>query len=255
MLTEASVIRPDWPAPTNVRALSTTRAGGVSQGPWHSLNLGLSCGDDSAHVSANRQALRAVLPAEPAWLRQVHGTRVQDVSYGAGTGIEGDAAVSMAPGAVLAILSADCLPVLLCDRRGTRVAAAHAGWRGLAAGVIEQTIAALGEPAEELLAWLGPAIGGAVYEVGGEVRAAFAARRTASAKVVERAFRPSGDRWLLDLEEAARTVLSAAGVERTYGGGFCTFSDPGRFFSHRRDGVTGRMASLIWLDNQENTHG
>lgn len=236
-------LRPEWPAPAAVRALSTTRNGGLSRGCWASLNLGEGCGDDPASVAGNRRLLRRQLPAAPVWLRQVHGRRVVDLNA-AGDAPEADAAVSHSPGRVCAVLTADCLPVLFCNRRGSRVAAAHAGWRGLAAGVLEATVTALGEPADELLAWLGPAIGPAAYPVGGEVRDALLRRNAATAE----AFEPRGDRWHADLYALARRLLAAAGVRSVYGGGWCTYSEPERFYSYRRDGRTGRMASLVWLE-------
>lgn len=243
---EKDLLRPDWPAPEGVGALSTTRRGGVSRGPWESLNLSLSCGDKREDVLANRERLSRFLPAEPMWIRQVHGSRVLDPPTDAGE--EADAAVSSARREVLAVLSADCLPVLLCDDRGRYIGVAHAGWRGLAAGVIEATVERMRISPGRLIAWLGPAIGGEAYEVGGEVREAFAGARAFARLCPERAFIASGDRWRLDVAEAARVILAALGVERVYGGGFCTFGDPERFFSHRRDGVTGRMATMIWLE-------
>lgn len=239
------IIRPDWPAPANVRAAVTTRAGGVSAGAYASLNLGDHVGDDPGAVAENRARLvRALgLPAEPCWLRQVHGTCALDAAASI-TGCEADAAFAALPGVVCAVLTADCLPVLFCDRAGTRVAAAHAGWRGLAAGVLEHTADALGAAPEDILAWLGPAIGPDAFEVGGEVRAAFLAQDPTAAG----AFRPSRDgRWLADLYALARHRLMRHGVAAVHGGGWCTHRDAARFYSFRRDGVTGRMASLVWL--------
>ena len=235
-------LRPGWPAPAPVRALTTTRAGGVSRPPWDAFNLAAHVGDAPQHVAANRAALRRRfgLPADPVWLQQVHGARVVE----AGPAAEADAVWSRTPGQVCAVLTADCLPVLLCDRAGDCVAAAHAGWRGLAAGVLEATVAALPADAADLMAWLGPAIGPDAFEVGDEVREAFV---TADARAGA-AFRPAGDgRWLADLYGLAHLRLAAAGVTRVFGGGLCTFTDRDRFYSYRRDGVTGRMASLIWL--------
>jgi len=237
-------ILPDWPAPPNVRACVTTRTGGVGCAPFDSLNLGDHVGDDPAAVRENRRRLHAVLPAEPCWLQQVHGTRCIDVAS-AMPGDTADAAFAHAPGAVCAVLTADCLPVLFCDEAGTRVAAAHAGWRGLLAGVLENTVAALAVPGERLMAWLGPAIGPQAFEVGGEVRDAFVAREpVAAAAFVAR----SDGKWLCDLYRLARQRLAAQGIRRVAGGDFCTLRDPGRFFSYRRDGTTGRMASLVWLE-------
>lgn len=237
-------IVPAWPAPANVRALSTTRAGGVGVAPFDSLNLGTHVGDDPAAVSANRARLRALLPAEPCWLNQVHGTAVVDAATAPGVP-DADGAISRRPGAVCVVMTADCLPVLLCDRAGTVVGAAHAGWRGLQGGVIEATTRAMGVPAGDLMAWLGPAIGPAAFEVGDEVRAAFVAGDPAAAA----AFRPAGPagKWLADLYLLARQRLAALGITRVYGGDACTFTEATRFFSYRREGRTGRMASLVWL--------
>ncbi len=246
MTSELTFIPPDWPAPTNVRAFSTTRAGGVSRGAYASFNLGDHVGDDPAAVGRNRELLRTALalPAEPVWLRQVHGTQVINAARD-GAHAEADGAWSAQPGVVCAVLTADCLPVLLCDRTGTKVAAVHAGWRGLAAGVIEQGVRALGVTPDELLVWLGPAIGPRAFEVGPEVRTAFMKHDPVAAG----AFVPSRDgRFLADLYALARLRLSALGVTRISGGGFCTFTDRDRFFSFRRDGSCGRMASLIWLE-------
>ena len=242
-MTDAWIV-PAWPAPANVRALSTTRAGGVGVAPFDSLNLGTHVGDDPATVAANRARLRALLPAEPCWLNQVHGTAVVDLATYGGVP-DADAAVSRKPGAVCVVMTADCLPVLLCDRAGTVVGAAHAGWRGLQGGVIEATTRAMGVPAGDLMAWLGPAIGPEAFEVGDEVRAAFVADDPAAAA----AFRPAGPagKWLADLYLLARQRLAALGVAGVYGGDACTFTEAARFFSYRRDGRTGRMASLVWL--------
>lgn len=221
----------------------------MSGGAYTSLNLGDHVGDDPAAVANNRQRLlsAAHLPATPAWLRQVHGTVVADSPME--TGCEADAVIADRPGQVCAVLTADCLPILLCDRLGHRVAAVHAGWRGLAAGVIEATIERMGIDPSALLAWLGPAIGPAHFEVGAEVRTAFLTWRSDAA----RAFAPApGGRWLANLFVLARQRLDACGVTRVYGGDLCTVSDPSRFFSYRRDrGTTGRMASLIWIEFQD----
>ena len=236
-------LTPGWPAPENVRALVTTRAGGVSQGNFASLNLGDRVGDDPAMVAENRARLARLLPAEPFWLRQVHGARV--VVAGPNRPMpEADAAISDAPGVVLAIQSADCLPVLLADRAGTVIGAAHAGWRGLAAGVLENTVRALAIAPEALLAWLGPAIGPRRFEVGGEVRAVFVAADPGARE----AFVPGAPgKWYADIYQLARRRLRSAGVSEVYGGGFCTVEETGRWFSHRRDQPSGRLASLVWL--------
>ncbi len=234
---------PDWPVPPGVRAVSTTREGGVSRPPFEGFNLADHVGDAPAAVARNRAALLTgvPLPQAPQWLHQVHGTAVVDLDRCAESPPQGDAALTRTPGRVCAVLTADCLPVLLCDREGSVVAAAHAGWRGLAAGVLEETVAAMGGGAR-LLAWLGPAIGPDAFVVGEEVRAAFLAQDTGAAAC----FAPFGDRWRADLFALARRRLEALGVA-VYGGGICTWSDD-RFFSYRREGVTGRMASLIWLE-------
>lgn len=236
-------IVPDWPAPSGVRALVTTRSGGVSAAPYATLNLGAHVGDSADAVAENRARLRRHLPAEPCWLEQIHGTAVADADH-AGRGVpRADAAVARQPGRVCAVLTADCLPVLLCRDDGAVVAAAHAGWRGLAAGVLEAAVAAMDGPAHRLLAWLGPAIGPQAFEVGPEVRDVFVAHDAAAAQ----AFAPGrGDRCFADLYRLARLRLAAAGVMRVSGGGWCTFGDAARFYSYRRDGRTGRMATLIW---------
>ena len=239
-------IVPDWPAPARVRAFVTTRAGGVSTGGCASLNLGMRCGDDAAAVAENRSRLGARLPASPVWLRQVHGIRVADAdaARAAGEEPEADAAVARRANTVCAVLVADCMPVLFADEAASVVAAAHAGWRGLAAGVLESTLDAMRVRPDSVLAWFGPAIGPRVYEVGNEVRAAFLAHDRAA----EAAFAPTRPgHWLLDLYLVARQRLAARGVTRVSGGGFCTYSDAARFFSHRRDPRSGRMAAVAWL--------
>ncbi len=236
------MILPDWPAPARVHGLMTVRTGGVSQAPWSSFNLGDHVGDDPTHVAANRASLRRQLPAEPAWLRQVHSARV--VEAGRDPNPEADASYSRETGQVCAVLTADCLPVLFCDRAGSVVAAAHAGWRGLADGVLEATVAAMQVAPREVMAWMGAAIGPQAFEVGDEVRAAFVAQQPEAAA----AFVPHAPgKWLADLYALARIRLGHAGVEAVYGGGRCTFNETDAFYSYRRDGVTGRMASLIWL--------
>ena len=235
-------IIPDWPAPANVRALMTTRTGGLSAGPWASLNLGDHVGDDPRCVAANRARLCAALPAAPAWLKQVHGTCVVEATGGTA---EADASVSRTPGQVCAVLTADCLPVLFCDRAGSVVAAAHAGWRGLANGVLEATVAAMRVPPGEIRAWMGAAIGPTAFEVGEDVREAFLERHPDTASAF--ASPDAHGKWRADLYTLARIRLAHAGVQAVSGGGHCTFSEPSVFFSYRRDGVTGRMASLIWL--------
>lgn len=235
---------PDWQLPKNVRARFTTRRGGVSQAPYGGFNLGDHVGDDAAAVAANRALLRQQLPAEPVWLQQVHGTTCVDAST-ATPGTQADAVFARQSGVVCAVLTADCLPVLLCDAAGTVVAAAHAGWRGLLAGVIEATVTAMQLPGERLVAWLGPAIGPHAFEVGSEVRDAFIAHDGAAASAfIARA----NGKWLCNLYRLAQLRLGHSGVCRLAGADFCTLTDRDRFFSYRRDGMTGRMASLIWID-------
>lgn len=245
-MTHESLLLPDWPVSPRVRAVSTTRLGGISKGPWDSFNLADHVGDDAEQVARNRQTLveLATLPSSPVWLNQVHGCRVAD-PVSCGGNCSADAQVTTREGVVCAVMTADCLPVLLCNRQATRVAAVHAGWRGLAAGVLEQTLDYFPDPGGDIMAWLGPAIGPAVFEVGAEVRRAFLAVDAAAAA----AFREtSPGHWLADLFLLARQRLARRGVVQVYGGEWCTYSEQERFFSYRRDGVTGRMASLIWLD-------
>ncbi len=270
-------ITPDWPAPANVHAFMTTRSGGVSQAPYDSFNPASHVGDDPEAVAENRRRLRQWLPAEPLWLNQVHGCEVvtPPLAKGGVGGISAtvehthtdksppaplcengeppaaDAAVAFQPGEVRAVLTADCLPVLFCDEAGTVVAAAHAGWRGLAGGVLEATVAAMDTPPERILAWLGAAIGPNAFEVGGEVREAFISQHPLAGI----AFRPSlpgtldeaPRKWLADIYALARIRLAAIGVSHVHGGGHCTYSDA-RIFSYRRAPRTGRMASVIWMD-------
>lgn len=238
-------IVPDWPAPAGVNAVTTTRRGGCSVPPFDSLNLATHVGDDPAAVDANRRTLveALVLPSEPAWLEQVHGVEVVDAG-GVTTPVPADASVAFGAGTVCAVQTADCMPVAFCHRSGGRVGVAHAGWRGLADGVLEATIAALDCPAADLMAWLGPAIGPRAFEVGEEVRAAFLDRDAGAGTCFVRNER---GRWMADLYALARRRLARAGVEAVYGGGWCTFGESDRFFSYRRDGRTGRMATLIWI--------
>ncbi len=245
MTAAIEVIEPDWPAPPGVRAACTLRAGGVSRPPYDALNCALHVGDEPAAVAENRARLRARLglPCEPGWLDQVHGTETITLAARMHVPAVADAAVAREPARVCVIQVADCLPVLLAARDGSAVAAAHAGWRGLAGGVLESALRALGVPAAQVLAWLGPAIGPEHFEVGEEVRVAFtrtdpgaAAAFTANAR----------GRWQCDLYALARRRLRALGVTSLYGGRWCTYADPQRFFSYRRDGRCGRMAALIW---------
>jgi hypothetical protein len=241
-------ICPDWPAPAHVKALTTTRQGGFSAGPYASFNLSNRVGDEPGMVRHNRTRLREVLnlPADPLWMTQVHGTRVID-AFDANPGEEADGCVTGTPNVVCAVLTADCLPILLCDQRGTRIAALHAGWRGLAGGIVEEGLRNLQIPSANVLAWLGPAIGPSAYEVGDEVRQTFLRMD----RGLEACFTPVPDRaghWLADLYGIARRQLRAQGVQSVYGGLRCTLRERDLFFSYRRDGQCGRMASLIWLD-------
>ncbi|MGH8401595.1 MAG: peptidoglycan editing factor PgeF [Gammaproteobacteria bacterium] len=239
------LISPNWPAPAKVRAASTTRDGGVSSGPYTSLNLGDHVGDAADAVNENRRRVSEALNLKqaPRWLQQVHGTRIARLDGGAITG-SADAAVTARAGEVCVIMTADCLPVLLCDRSGAVVAAAHCGWRSLVAGVLENTVMAMQVPATELLAWLGPAIGPEVYEVGDEVMQAFVDKDVHATA----AFRHKpNEKWLCDLYALARMRLEMLGVKEIYGGGFSTFTDKQRFFSYRRDGECGRMGTFIWI--------
>jgi polyphenol oxidase len=243
-MTALPLIIPDWPLPPNLRAVQTTRAGGVSAGPWASLNLALHTGDDPEAVHRNRDLLAQALglPRVPVWPNQVHGSVV--VESGAMTGaVEADAVVARAPGQVCSVQTADCLPVLFASLDGQCVAAAHAGWRGLAGGVLEATLDAMGCAPAAVTAWLGPAIGPESFEVGPEVRAAFVAEQAAASS----AFRSgTGDRWFADIYQLARLRLERAGLHEIHGGGRCTFAESGAFFSYRRDATCGRMATLVW---------
>jgi YfiH family protein len=237
-------IVPDWPAPANIHALQTTRLGGLSLSPYDSLNLGSHVGDDPLVVERNRNRLTPYVPSEPIWLEQVHGTHVV-LGETAGCLPKGDACVARSKNTVCAIMTADCLPVLLCAEDGSVVGAAHAGWRGLADGVIEKTVETMQVEGSQLLAWLGPAIGPDAFEVGEDVREAFVRHNSQAAQ----AFKPhpaAPGKFLADIYLLARQCLNAVGVTRIYGGEYCTYSDPQRFYSYRRDGCTGRMASLIW---------
>jgi len=241
-LTQALLL-PDWPAPASVRACVTTREGGVSRPPYDTFNLGDHVGDDPVAVAENRRRLSDAFAIRPAWLKQVHGMVVADADPGRVD--EADASWTERPGIACAVMTADCLPVLFCDRAGTRVAAAHAGWRGLAGGVLEATVDRLGVPADDLLVWLGPAIGPGAFEVGPEVRDAFVATHPEAADAFVPGERPG--KLMADLYRLARIRLAALGITAVYGGGFCTVTDP-RFFSYRRAPHGGRFASLIWLD-------
>ncbi|MCO4855002.1 peptidoglycan editing factor PgeF [Herbaspirillum sp. WGmk3] len=242
---------PDWAAPANIGALTTLRAGGFSPAPYGDgqggggLNLGTHVDDDPALVARNRALLRRLLPSEPAWLTQVHGVAVLDAAA-LPDQPTADACISSTPGAVCVMMTADCLPVLFCDRAGTVVGAAHAGWRGLAGGVLEATVAAMrARGAQDIIAWLGPAIGPEQFEVGAEVREAFITQQ-AAAQHAFRAYPGRPGKYLADIYQLARQRLASMDVHDVSGGGLCTVSDP-RFYSYRRDKTTGRMGSLVWL--------
>jgi YfiH family protein len=245
-----SWIEPDWPAPPGVRLISTLRTGGVSEGRYSSLNLGDHVEDDASRVAENRRLLKnsALLPAEPSWLKQVHGVAVADLDEPKDVQAA-DASVTRHVGRVCAILTADCLPVMLAARSGEAIGAVHAGWRGLAAGVIESAVGSLALPGEQLQAWLGPSIGPEHFEVGAEVRETF----VFADETAELAFRPNArGRFEADLRVLARQRLERLGIRHIYGGEECTYADPERLFSHRRDGQTGRQATLIWRESVKN---
>lgn len=239
-------LKPDWPAPENVHAVCTTRSGGVSVAPFDSLNLGDHVGDDPIAVARNRQLVAEVLdlPSTPFWLQQVHGVKVAQQNVD-NLGCPADASVSFKTSEVCVVMTADCLPVLFCNRAGTRVAAAHAGWRGLCDGVLEETVRALDCDPAELLAWMGPAIGPQAFEVGDEVRTAFMAHNPQAAIAFQAT---QTGKWLADIYQLGRQRLTASGLKAVYGGGLCTYTQQDLFFSFRRDNQTGRMASLIWLN-------
>ena len=241
-----SLLLPDWPAPANVRAVISTRTGGCSEGRYASLNLGDHVADNPHCVAENRARFKqlAQMPAEPVWLQQVHGTRVLPIDKASRAGQQSDASVTSVAKVVCTVMTADCLPLLLCNANGTQVAAVHAGWRGLCDGIIERAVAKFAL-ADQILAYLGPAISQSAFEVGPEVRAAFMSK----AVEAEQAFIAGvADKWQADLYLLARQRLQAAGVLQIYGGNFCTYAQPELFFSYRRDGQTGRMAASIWLD-------
>ena len=241
-------ITPDWPAPANIHAAMTTRVGGVSLSPYVSLNLGDHVGDASQAVAQNRAivAQQLKLPSQAIWLNQSHSTTAIKAATTSTRACEGDASYSQERGVVCAVMTADCLPLLICNLDGTEVAAIHAGWRGLFGGVIEATVTKLETKPGQLMVWLGAAIGPDQFEVGAEVRQQFIAEDSRS----ENAFRPSSreEHWFADIYRLARIRLKRLGINTIYGGGLCTYSDSETFFSYRRDGVTGRMASLIWME-------
>ncbi|MGI4839200.1 MAG: peptidoglycan editing factor PgeF [Janthinobacterium lividum] len=241
-----TLLIPDWPAPASVQACVTTRAGGVSAAPYDRLNLGDHVGDAPEAVAINRRRLTEQFDIQPAWLSQVHGVVVAEADPA--RIVEADGSWTATPGIACTVMTADCLPALFCDRAGSRVAAAHAGWRGLANGVLEATVEGMAVAPEEILVWLGPAIGPRNFEVGGEVREAFVSRHPHAAEAFVPGAAPG--KYLADIYHLARVRLAAAGVTAVYGGGLCTIDDT-RFFSYRRANPTGRFASLVWLNTPD----
>ena len=242
----AAHIVPEWPAPAHVKAISTTRVGGTSVAPYQSFNLGLHVGDDPQSVCHHRDSLQQQLrlSSSPAWLNQVHSTRVLTLTKPLLEAVDADGSYTQQPGIACTVMTADCLPVLLCDKAGTQVAAVHAGWRGLVDGIIEQALALFDAPSGEILAWLGPAIGPQQFEVGEEVRQQF----MAVLPEAECAFTAHGEKWLADIYQLAHQRLCHSGITHIYGGEHCTVTESETFFSYRRDGITGRQASLIWIE-------
>jgi polyphenol oxidase len=245
MLEPSDLIFPDWPAPETVKAFFTTRAGGVSSGIYAGLNLGAQVGDDPHQVAENRRRLNALLPAPPAWLKQIHGVEVVAANKVGNDVVAADAAFTVRMNTVCAVMVADCLPVLFCSKDGHVVAAAHAGWRGLCGGVLENTVHAMSRPPGEVLAWLGPAIGAERFEVGIDVYTAFTTH-TAEDAAAFTAIDGKPDKYLADIYRLARRRLHDLGVRDIYGGHYCTVTEADRFFSYRREGKTGRMAGVIW---------
>lgn len=243
-MTQISFLQPDWPAPANVHAASSMRQGGYSKAPYDSLNLAMHVGDEADKVQQNRDLMQTILelPSQPVWLEQIHSNIVVDAAV-AGTNATADASYSCQPGIVCAVMTADCLPVLLCDQKGESIAAVHAGWRGLLAGIITNTVNAMNK--ENLLVWLGPAIGADCFQVGGEVRDAFV-QKMPSYQAAFKAQEPG--KWLADIYLLAKIQLASLGITQVYGGDYCTYKESGRFFSYRRDQQAGRMTTLIWRD-------
>lgn len=237
-------IAPNWPVPAHVKAIQTTRLGGISNAPYDSLNLGDHVGDAPLAVVSNRTLLNTLLPSEPVWLEQVHGTVVASADM-ANCRPQADACIARHRDSVCVVMTADCLPILLCNTQGSVVGAAHAGWKGLAVGVVEATVQAMDVPPQNLMAWLGPAISQQAFEVGDEVRALFVDANSKTSA----AFVPGQHgKWFADIYALARLRLNSLGVAQIFGGNYCTYSDAAKFFSYRRDGATGRMGTFIWLD-------
>lgn len=248
MNSDIELIKPDWPAPESVVAFSTTRSGGCSQPPYDSLNLACHVGDDIQNVNSNRQLLRKHLPNEPTWLNQTHSAIVKPLSVGSKIEGDCDGTYTFESNVVCTVMTADCLPVLLTDQQGSFVAAVHAGWRGLASGIISHCLKSLNKSTfDDVLVWLGPAIGAKAFEVGSEVRDIF----IQASGVNDNAFVAHGEKWLCDIYQLAKNELSQSGIAQVYGGKFCTFSDKEHFFSYRRDGQCGRMAHCIFLNEDE----
>ncbi len=245
MMNKNNLIFPSWPAPRSIHAIQTTRNGGVSDGPYASLNLAGHVGDATKSIRMNREMLRSFLPSDPVWLKQTHSSICIN-AFEAGINVEADASFTNSMNVVCVVMTADCLPVLLCSRLGNEVAAIHAGWKGLLNGVIESTINQMQTNPSNLLAWLGPAIGPQSFEVGNDVRDAYI-ELDSGAKAAFVEF--SENKWLADLYKLATIRLRAKGISQIYGGEYCTFKDKEHFFSYRREGNTGRMASLIWIGN------
>jgi YfiH family protein len=240
-------IIPGWPAPANVKALQTTRRGGISGTPYDSFNLGNHVGDEPLAVERNRILLNTLLPSEPVWLEQSHGIVVVNADR-ADCVPQADACIARHRAAVCVVMTADCLPILLCDQQGSVVGAAHAGWKGLAAGVIEATVRAMNVAPQNLMAWLGPAISQQAFKVGHEVHAAFIAAHPQAASAFIPAPKEEGKKWFADIYALARLRLNALGITKIYGGDRCTYRERELFFSYRRDGTTGRMGTFIWLE-------
>lgn len=247
----ASILLPNWPAPTWIRAFTTLRTGGHSEPPFASFNLGTTAGDNPQHVALNRLLLNHQygLPRDAIWLQQTHSAEVIQLEKNTQGSLTGDGVWSIQPGVPCLILTADCLPILLCDSKGSVVAAIHCGWRGILRGIIENAVSLLRTQTQaEILAWLGPAIGPNCFEVGSEVRDQFMTLETRLVSAFKPGVKPG--KWMADIYELARLKLRAVGVNAIWGGDFCTYTDQERFFSYRRDGKTGRMASLIWIASQ-----
>ena len=235
-------INVDWPAPKNVHAVSTLRTGGISNSPYNSFNLAGHVGDDKLSVAENRNRLKSIfnLPSEPVWLEQTHSNKVVCLDEQP-LNLQVDASYALNTDVICAVLTADCLPILLCNESGTKIAAIHAGWRGLLSGIVENTINALHDP--DLIAWLGPAIGSNRFEVGEDVQKAFCKKSSVFSSVFRK---QKNNKWLMDIYQLARIILVVHGIKKVFGGEFCTVTEKDRFFSYRRDGKTGRMATLIW---------